>query len=501
VQEHFVFVRPPRPLWPFNGPASAVWPPLAFASLAAALRHSSPGLSLSIIDAPALHMGWRSLEAELNRLRPSYVAIGEEAVSCREGLRLARMAKGMGAKVIAGGCFFGHVPEEAIDTGLIDAVVHGEGELTLGELVEALRSGAECDLRRVQGISFPSGGGIVRTPPRPLLADLDALPMPAYDLLPVSCYGRGSRNHPDLAAIELGRGCFGSCNFCVLWRQMGRYQGAAVVPHLRTKSAERLLEEIRILTGRYRRRYLAWVDPCFNADPRIHAQLAGLMLRDNLRIGQSAWVRADAVLRDAASGALRSCVEAGLNEVYLGIERCDAGTLDGLNKSVAAGDCRSALRLLAREYPDVFTVGSFIYGVPGDTPEKIRELRRCASGLDLDYAFFIPLTPLPGTPYWRREMWDPTGEKFRRFGFLPGPPVQADGAELERALLSSYLTDWDGNRIRGWVRGMWHPQARKRSLTRRLLMRGCAFQARLLFESITGNHRENGMYIPRWYES
>ena len=121
-----MFVRPPRPLWPFNGPASAVWPPLAFASLAAALRHSSPGLSLSIIDAPALHMGWRSLEAELNRLRPSYVAIGEEAVSCREGLRLARMAKGMGAKVIAGGCFFGHVPEEAIDTGLIDAVVHGE---------------------------------------------------------------------------------------------------------------------------------------------------------------------------------------------------------------------------------------------------------------------------------------------------------------------------------------------------------------------------------------
>jgi radical SAM superfamily enzyme YgiQ (UPF0313 family) len=55
--------------------------------------------------------------------------------------------------------------------------------------------------------------------------DLDRLPFPAYDLLPVDRHGRGRRNHPDLAAIELSRGCVGACCFCVLWQQIGRSVG------------------------------------------------------------------------------------------------------------------------------------------------------------------------------------------------------------------------------------------------------------------------------------
>jgi anaerobic magnesium-protoporphyrin IX monomethyl ester cyclase len=501
MNELFLFVRPPRPQWPFNGSQSAVWPPLAFASLAAALREKVRGLRVAILDAPALRMGWRSLEAELRRLQPAFVAMGEEAVSCQEGLRLARIARQLQARVIAGGCFFGHVSEEAIATGLVDVVVHGEGEVTIVELMDALRSGSAADLRRVQGITFIHGEEIVHTNPRPLITDLDQLPMPAYDLLPMQCYGRRSRNHPDLAAIELGRGCFGSCNFCVLWRQMGRFQGSTLVPHLRTKSPERLIEEIRILVKLHHRRYLGWVDPCFNASPNTTGRLADQMLRQNLRIGQSAWVRADALLRDADSGELERLVRSGLNEVYVGIERGDALTLDRLNKSVEAEECRRALKMLAQDFPEVYTVGSFIYGMPGDTPESVKELRRYASELDLDYAFFIPLTPLPGTPYWKREMWDPSGEKFRRFGFLPGPPIHGNGADLERALLSFYLFDWNYARIRGWWRGVIHRDARKRRLTRRLLFRGCAFEARLFFRSILGENRESGMVFPRWYES
>lgn len=495
----FLFVRPPRPLWPFNGPASAVWPPLAFASMAASLREKVRDVHVAILDAPALRMGWQSLEAELHRLQPAYVGIGEEAVSCQEGLRLARIARQLGARVIAGGCFFSHIPDEVIGTGLVDVVVHGEGENTIVELADALQSGATHDLRLVNGISFAEGDEVVHTPPRALIPDLDQLPFPAYDLLPVACYGRGSRNHPDLAAIELGRGCFGSCNFCVLWRQMGQMKGSVLVPHLRTKSPERLVEEIRVLTGKFGRRYLGWVDPCFNADAKVPNQLAELLLAQDSRIGQSAWMRADAILRDATSGALANSVRSGLNEVYIGIERGDSAMLGELNKSVKASECRLALQLLARDFPEVFTVGSFIYGLPGDTSESIKGLRRFASDLDLDYAFFIPLTPLPGTPYWNKEMWDPTGEKFRRFGFLPGPPVNGNGSAFERALLSACLCDWNRSRVRGWLRGIFHPDERKRRLTRRLLLRGCAFQARLLLGSVTGRSCANGMLFPRWY--
>src|SRR5512144_2767251 len=133
MSDLFLFVRPPRPLWPFNSPSSAFWPPLAFASMAAMLRERVPALRVEILDAPALEMGWRTLTKEIQRRRPTYVGIGEEAVSCIEGLRLARLAKACGARVIAGGCFFGHVAPQALATGLIDVIVHGEGELTLVE--------------------------------------------------------------------------------------------------------------------------------------------------------------------------------------------------------------------------------------------------------------------------------------------------------------------------------------------------------------------------------
>jgi len=501
MKELFLFVRPPRPLWPFNGPSSAFWPPLAFASLAAALRERVRDLRVEILDAPALEMGWRTLESEIRRRQPTYVGIGEEAVSCVEGLRLAALAKAGGARVIAGGCFFGHVAPESLRTDLIDVVVHGEGEVTIVELVEALRGGDRPALRQVAGISFADGEEVVTTEPRQLIADLDTLPLPAYDLLPVERYGARSRNHPHLAAIELGRGCVGSCDFCVLWRQMGRFAGDRLVPHLRTKSPERLLEEIRWLVRHHCRRYLGWVDPCFNADPEVPGQLSELLLRDGLCLGQSAWVRTDGLVRDAASGALGSCVRAGLNELYLGIERPDGGSLASLHKTSGVADARAAMRILTTQFPQVLVIGSFIYGLPGDTPATIRAIHRLACELQLDQFFCIPLTALPGTTDWRPELWDPTGRRFRRFNFLPSAGLPGRTAALERALLWSILFNWHPARLRAWFRHLLAGDARKRRVSWRLIGRGAQFHLRRLVGSLFANGDDCGLIFPAWYES
>lgn len=203
MNELFVFARPPRPMWPFNGPSSSFWPPLAFASMAAALRLSCRDWRVEILDAPALEMGWRSLEAELRRRQPAVIAMGEKAVSCAECLRLARLGRALGAKVIAGGCFFGHVGPQVLKTGLVDVVAHGEGEQTVVELAQALREGTTAALEQVTGISFLRGDVPYRTKPRRLIKNLDDLPMPAWDLLPMHRYGAGSRNHPGLAGLGL----------------------------------------------------------------------------------------------------------------------------------------------------------------------------------------------------------------------------------------------------------------------------------------------------------
>jgi len=510
MNELFLFVRPPRPLWPFNSPASAFWPPLAFASMAAMLRERLRDLRVEILDAPALEMGWRTLAAEIHQRQPALVGIGEEAVSCVEGLRLARLAKACGAKVIAGGCFFGHVAPQALATGLLDAVVHGEGEVTLVELVQALRDGSPAALAKVNGISFlagdpaPAARGareVVTTPPRQLVPDLDTLPLPAYDLLPVDRYGARSVNHPRLAAIELGRGCFGSCDFCVLWRQMGRFVGDRLVPQLRAKSPERLLEEIRVLVRRYHRRYLGWVDPCFNADPRVPGQLSELLLHDGIRVGQSAWVRTDAMVRDARSGALAHCVRSGLNEVFLGIERPDVESLSSLHKTSGVADAREALHILREQFPEVLAIGSFIYGLPGDSPRTIRAIHRFVGELGLDQFFFIPLTPLPGTTDWRPELWDPTGDSFREFNFLPTGRPHGRHAALERALLWSLLTDWPWARVRGYFRHWSCGDARRRRVQWRLAVRGARVHLRRVLHRALGGGDEFGLVFPRWYES
>lgn len=502
MKERFLFVRPPRPLWPFNGPSTGFWPPLAFASLAAALREGVGDLDVRILDAPAQQMGWRTLEQEVHALTPTYVGLGEEAVSAAEGLRLAAVAKACGARVVAGGCFFGHVAPEALRTGLVDVVVHGEGEETVTELVEALRSGGRRDLERVRGISFREDEEIISTPPRPLIPDLDRLPFPAYDLLPVECYGARSRNHPALAAVELGRGCGNACSFCVLWRQMGRpgNGNASRQPHLRTKSPERALDEIRVLTRRFGRRYLAWVDPCFNADPRAAGRLAELMLRDGIRVGQSAWVRADGIVRDEASGALEECVRAGLNEVYLGVERPDRAGLQALGKETRPGVVENALEILSKQYPEVFTVGSFIYGLPGDHPRTMRAIHRYSIELDLDMVFYIPLTPLPGTPYWRPEFWDSTGETFRSFDFLPGNGANGHQARLTRTLLTSIALDWRPLRVRWYLRRVLTRNPRKRRIQRNLFFRGLRFLASRTTRTVFGRNGTGSMVLPTWYD-
>ena len=500
MKETFLFLRPPRPLWPFNGPSSAFWPPLAFASMAEALRSAYKDLHVVILDAPALQMGWGTLGKELHSLRPRYIGIGEEAVSCVEGLRAARLAKGLGGKVIAGGCFFGNVAEEILASGLVDAVVQGEGEITITELVSALRDGSPGSLKRVKGISYRAGEEVICTEPRELIANLDTLPMPAYDLLPVSRYGQFSKNHAGLAAIELGRGCSCGCEFCVLWRQMGQHQGNRVVPHLRVKSRARLLEEIRVLMDRHDRRFLGWVDPCFNAQPDAPARLAEELLRQGRRVGQSGWVRADYVLRDEKSGALRSMIDAGLCEMYLGIERTDKEGLVSLRKGNLQNESERALWLLARKYPQVFTVGSFIYNLPGDTPAAVRRLFREAYSVPVDMTFFIPLTALPGTPYWRREDWDESGERLREADFLLHFQGEGLKAKLSRTLLFCYWFSWPKERLKAFLGALVARDRRRRSILVRNASRFNWYMARTIFNALTGR-REFALNLPSWYES
>ena len=422
-----VLLRPPRCVWPFNSETSAFWQPLGLLCLAAMARREMPDCQVEVWDAPGGRWGWRTLERRIADRPIDVLGVGEETVSAHEALRAAERVKSRhpDCLVVAGGTYFAHAIEEALNGTPIDVIVRGEGEATL---VELLRRAREPDTwGQAPGLAFRGAdGGIVRTPPRPLIADLDALPFPAYDLIDMDRYGKGSRNHPGLVSIEHGRGCVDRCAFCILWKHMGQSVNGngEFRPRYRTQSAGRSFETVSRLYHRYERRTFGWVDPTFNASPDWSDAWAERMLgsemmdaRGRAKTLHTAWMRADCVLRDEKLGVLAKLVRAGLRQVMIGVERDDDAGLAALGKRNNSREiCREAFAIFREKYPRVFTIGTVIFGLPGDTREDLRRLEALQYNMGMDFCFVMPLTPNPGTA---------VADRARRDGSVANPDLAA----------------------------------------------------------------------------
>jgi hypothetical protein len=130
----------------------------------------------------------------------------------------------------------------------------------------------------------------------------------------------------------------------------------------------------------------------------------------------------------------------------------------------------------------------------------MRAIYRASIDLPMDAAFFIPLTPLPGTPFWRSDLWDPSGASFRRFDFLPSAPADPARARLDRALLSAGVFSWSLARIRSHARVLRCADRRRRRIFWRLAARSAQFAARGILRALTGHSGTGAMVLPRWYE-
>ncbi len=395
-----VLIKTPRYVWPFNSETSAFWQPLGLMSLAGQLESSYPDWSIKIIDCPGSKIGWKTLLSTLRCDWPDVVCVGEETVSSHEAMRLANLVKKHhpDTVVVAGGLFFSYAAQETLGTGLIDYVVHGEGEKGLSELLCAISQ--DGDVRSIKGISYRQDGQIKSSPVRSPVADMDTLPMPAWSKVPMRLYGLGSRNHPGLVSIEHSRGCTDQCSFCNLWKHMGQpsEEGQTIKPHYRSKSPQRSLEEVMRLVRDFDRHTFGWVDPTWNVDPEWTDRFCGLLLKHNIKVRQTAWIRADYVVRDEELGILEKAVRAGLCQVMIGVERVDEQSLKGLNKHSNGPDITArAFEIFRKKYPNVLTIGSVIFGLWDESKKSLDELSRYRYKVGMDYCFFIPLTPNPGT--------------------------------------------------------------------------------------------------------
>ena len=509
-----LLVSPPRRIWPYIDYQDNFLLPQWMVSLAAVLRED--GVEVHALDCMAGQVGWRTLEQKLRRLRPDVVASGENhALFASEVIRLLALAKAIdpATVTVAGGAHFTTVPELYLPHHPVDLIVRGEGEITLLEVVRSLATGGLDAAREVDGVASWDGGRLRCAPPRELVQDLDTLPMPAYDLLPLERYGRGRYLFsPGGATIQHSRGCTGSCTFCAWWRQMADRRPCAeggperLVPRWRTKSVERTLAEMELLHLRHGKRCLVFVDPSFNIDPRWNDAFATRLLRKGWDLSWFAFMRADLILRDEELGIFEKLVRSGLTHLCVGVERQDDAQLRAWGKPPARSDqYLAAFRLLRRRYPQVFRQATFIVGTRSESHASLRQQLRYARQIRADYPAFHPVTPFPGTELYdealaRGELCVP--EDFESLDMMTAllPTDHLSRDEVEQALV-------DLNRAcvgpRWLLRGLLsRSRYRRHMYTWWLLVTG-----RIFLDSVRRRlnplrpERYTSTITPRWYES
>ncbi len=261
----------------------------------------------------------------------------------------------------------------------IDYIVFGEGEHTFRELVGAVSRGDSPE--GVQGIIYRSGGEIVRTQPRPVVEDIDTLPFPAHHLAPASDYLPSPTFYNRLphANIIGARGCPYECIFCHTDR------------HTRMRSAGNIVDEIQWLVENQGVRDIAFWDDTFTlSEKRVNA-FCEEILRRGIDVDWAVNARVDRV----TEGMLRRMKEAGCWRILFGIESGVQKNLDTLKKRTTLDQIRSAVSATSALGMEAY--GTFMFGIPGETFEEGLATIDFACSLDLDYAVFVNLTPLPGS--------------------------------------------------------------------------------------------------------
>jgi len=391
-----VFVEPPKEFWFVMG--EYLPPPTAALQLAAYLEAERPGDEVTVIDCQAEGLDWRGLERRLEAEEPDVVAVsGAATCNAYTVVRALETAKRVAPDVltITGGQHFTALAEPSLkEYPVIDAIARGEGERTLVEVVAATEAGRS--LAEVKGLTFRHGDEVVSTPPRPLIEDLDVLPMPGYHLVEDHL----DRYHFRMMAgdrryliIEGSRGCSHRCTFCSQCAFWGN--------QWRAKSAKRIADEMAYCRDRFDAEFIWLTDDNFAFGPRadrLFDELVDRGLGDEVLWFVQA--RVDDVV--ASRESLPLMRRAGNEWVLLGVESGSPEMLASYRKGVSPGQARRAVELLKEN--DIFAQATLIIGHRRDTHDSIEGLRRFVDNLDPDLAIFMILTPFPGTELYEEAV-------------------------------------------------------------------------------------------------
>jgi radical SAM superfamily enzyme YgiQ (UPF0313 family) len=294
------------------------------------------------------------------------VAISSYSAQIDEAYALARRYRAAGVPVVIGGPHVSVLPEEALLS--CDAVVVGEGESSWGAVLD------DCERGRMRGVYGSLDGSF----------DMDAAPMPAFELLDISKYNR--------LTVQTSRGCPHRCEFCA--------SSVILSERYKQKPADRVLAEIRKILEIWDRPFLEFADDNSLVDRGYWKGLLSALKGERIR-----WFTETDLSVSEDEALLDLMRESGCAQVLIGLESPVGEALRGLElrndwKYKRWNRYREAIRRIQSH--GISVNGCFVIGLDGHTPEVFDQVLEFVEASQLGEVQITILTAFPGTPLYAR---------------------------------------------------------------------------------------------------
>jgi len=433
-----------------------VWPQVSLAQMAALLH---PVYKVKVVDCNAERMGWPEFTKLLDKYQPKYYLTQMTAPTLENDMYGCFLAHARGAKTIAFGTHITPIPVETMRPyPSLDFALVGEPDLTIRDLLDHLEGRIEerspeikamfdkhdlmykpsfnedgsVNMHGIKGIAWRKDGEILLNFPRPFVADLDQMPVPMHELLPLQSYRMPLIKGP-FTFIVTSRGCPAGCTYCI---KHVSYQYAT-----RLRSPKLIMEELWYLKKLGINNIHMYAD-LFTVNRDQVVELCKLMIDEKIGIKWTSNSRVDFVDEEM----LELMGKAGCRLISWGIESGNEQILKHARKGAYPDKAERALRWAKKA--GIMNWGYFIIGLPGETEATIRQTIDFAKKLPLDIALFHVAAPYPGTPFFFEVVenkWFRPGTRWEQVDMDKGTVLDYPNLSAERLLY------WQKRAFREWA--------------------------------------------------
>ncbi len=327
--------------------------------LASVLRKD--GFQVDILDADMLGLSIQQTIMEIGRERYDLIGLSvlEGTIESAEEIIKGLRSIGIKSHVVLGGYFPSLVTEEVLtEIDGIDSVIIGEGEYTLLKLAQSLYEGK--DWREIKGMAYLDGNKTVINDSA-MPCNIDDIPYPSRDLLP-DVLERGG-----VAGIVASRGCYAQCSFCCI----NSFNKVSGMPRWRSRAPENIVDEMRLLQEEWNIDMISFYDSNFIGPGKSGVmksyEIGEAIRRSGLAMKFAVCARPDQIEEDL----FRLLKQAGLSEVFIGLESMSQESLDLYNKKITPDVNKRAVGILERL--EIYFRPGFILFEPFITLDQVRE--------------------------------------------------------------------------------------------------------------------------------